>query len=609
LTLGGYDSSRLVWHSSTFQLNAAKQPQAYMQSISLSSTQVSSNFSSNSSLLLTSADQVSAIIDSSTPYLWLPQAVCDRFATALGLVYDEALNLYTYGGNDSTRDTLNKSQLSFNFTLSDLVISNNTVNITVPYAAFDLQLQYPAIPNTTYGALNATRYYFPLRRANTQAQYRIGRAFLQEAYIITDYDSNSFGVYQAVHNANPFGAVNLVAIPSSSAPQKSKSLPTSAIIGLVIGIIVLSVLIIFSVLFLLRRRRNMLKADDESEKKAIEVKPRTLFDRLRGRPREPLVHEASGSTNYPTEVAADATHERFELPAPLGPAELDSDSGTWEGTTENGTADSADLSAYERARRKLERQQAAAMMGLQTSPERETYPIEKTETDVSPVAHYRPSDIESPVSPVFGGGESPTIDEQPSPVSPGFLSPPTSPLAPHPDPPPMYRRINPVNVVYAGRLPENVQLPPVVPRLIGADGRTVRTIESTSTDPAGTNSSLGSHFTERESEDLYGSGNTNIVSPIASSSGSAGCDTSIISPVASNSTRSGDSRGFHIRGGSEIETDRTLSRSNTVPDEWPSRRRLGGTDLVHVPQPAENRFSWEEDKISGREASEEESSL
>jgi hypothetical protein len=174
----------------------------------------------------------------------------------------------------------------------------------------------------------------------------------------------------------------------------------------------------------------------------------------------------------------------------------------------------------------------------------------------------------------------------------------------------MYRRINPVNVVYAGRLPENVQLPAVVPRLIGADGRTVRSIESASTDLAGTNSSLGSHFTERESEDLYGSGNTNIVSPIASSSGSAaGCDTSIISPVASNSTRSGDSRGFHIRGGSEIETDRTLSRSNTVPDEWPSRRRLGGTDLVHVPQPAENRFSWEEDKISGREEVEEESPL
>ena len=53
-----------------------------------------------------------------------------------------------------------------------------------------------------------------------------------------------------------------------------------------------------------------------------------------------------------------------------------------------------------------------------------------------------------------------------------------------------------------------------------------------------------------------------------------------------------------MRGGSEIETDRT--------NLWPSRRRPGALgegeeDFVHVPQPAENRFSWEEDKISGRE--------
>ena len=138
----------------------------------------------------------------------------------------------------------------------------------------------------------------------------------------------------------------------------------------------------------------------------------------------------------------------------------------------------------------------------------EIYHVEKNQTDVLPVAHYRSSDIEPPVSPIFGGA-SPTIDDDPSPVSPGFVSPPTSPLAPPPDPPPRYRRINSVNVVYAGRLPDSIQLTAVVPRLIGAEGGTVQTIESASTDLAGTNSSLGSHFTERESEYLYGSRNTN----------------------------------------------------------------------------------------------------
>lgn len=185
------------------------------------------------------------------------------------------------------------------------------------------------------------------------------------------------------------------------------------------------------------------------------------------------------------------------------------------------------------------------------------------------------------------------------------------------DAPPMYTHINPLHVVYADRRPDNVQLPVVVQRVIGPDGQTIRTVESSITDPASTNSSLGSHFTERESEDLYESGNTNIVSPIASGStasgrsGSVSTGMNIVSAIASSSTRSGDSGGFHVSGGGEIETDRMLNRINALPDEWPSRRRLGGTDLVHVPQPAENRFSWEEDRISGREKQvvEEEGSL
>jgi hypothetical protein len=602
----------MIWHNVTFALNEAKLPQTFIQSISLFSAMTSSNFT-NSSPLLTTADRVNAIIDSSTPYLWLPQSVCDRFATALGLVYDNTLNLYTFGGNESHRDAIDKFQLSFNFTLSDLDSTGGIINIIIPYKAFDLQLRYPAIPNTTYGAANSTRNYFPLRQASNDAQYRIGRAFLQEAYIVTDYDRSLFGVYQAVHPLDPFGSVNLITInppPTSLFGEvpfstTKTSFSIGAIAGLVFGAIFLIVLIIFTVLFIFHRCRIQ-KTDDESVNKPIGTKPSTLLDRLRGRPRETFVHEASGSTGYPTEVGADATHERFELPAPLGPAELDNDSCTWEGTTENGTQDSADPSAYERARRKLERQQFAAMAAqLQASDE--TYPVEKNDTDISPIAHYRPSDIEFPLVSPICGGESLTVDDQPSPVSPGFISPPTSPMDPPTGAPPMYTRINPLHVVYAGRLPDNVQLPIVVPRVIGPNERTILTIESSITDPAGTNSSLGSHFTDRESEDLYERGNTNIVSPIASGStvsghsGSVSTGTNIVSPVVSSSTRSGDSRGFHVRGGSEIETDRTLHRSNPVRDQWPSRRRLGGTDLVHVPQPAENRFSWEEEMISGRE--------
>ncbi len=154
------------------------------------------------------------------------------------------------------------------------------------------------------------------------------------------------------------------------------------------------------------------------------------------------------------------------------------------------------------------------------------------------------------MSPIGAGpypfGELSTSSGQASPVSPGFASSPTTPTPPV-GPPPVYRRFNPSNIVYAGRLPDNVQLPRVVPRMIGPDGRTVRTDESLSSGQrSNPNHSLGSNFTENEAErrgmqtDLYGSGDTHIVSPAASGSSAGGSgDTNIVSPIASSGSGSG----------------------------------------------------------------------
>ena len=613
MTLGGYDANRFVPNTASFELNPSQEPQAFINSISVISSATSNNWTTSQQLLYT-ADRVSAIIDSSTPYLWLPQSVCDRFADSLGLSYNSTLDLYTFDSNASQHDTLENAQLTFTFSLSDVSSSSEVVNITLPYAAFDQQLTFPFIANTSYGSPDSQKYYFPIRPATTEAQYTIGRVFLQEAYLITDYERNNFSVHQAVHTADPIGNTSIVSIlrPSTSsfsgpkgAMSGHKAISTGAIVGIAIGAAVGIGLLSFAIFYFCRRRQHRDEVSDDE--KATESPPRGLLARFR-RPRPVLVHEATGSTNYPTEVGADATHERYELPAPLGPAELDSESGTLDGTTERGssTQDSANLSAYERARRKLERQQAAA---AQAQPTHETYPVEKSENDVSAVAHYRPpsnSDVESPlVSPVgaeSGSGGSLTISGQPSPVSPGFVSAPTSPISP----PPTYRRISPGNVVYAGRLPDNVQLPQIVPRIIGPDGRTIRAEETMVTEP--NTSTLGSHYTEDEdvSEDLYGSGSSN-------SNREAGSDPD----VGTDLYGSGSARGVNIRGGSgghpeadeskflreDMQSLRADMQTREILDPWSSRRRLAGEDLVHVPQPAANRFSWEEERISGNEES------
>lgn len=332
LTLGGYDSNRFIPHNINFNLNAGKQLLTFISSISVASSGSSNNWTKPVQLL-SPTDQVSAIIDSSTPYLWLPQAVCERFATALGLTYNTTLNLYTFDGNASQHNTLAASQLSFTVSLADISSTPATVDITLPYAAFDLQLTYPAIPFTNYGDANSTKYYFPLRQATNAAQYTIGRAFLQEAYVITDYERNTFSVHQAVHPTDSVGNNSIVNIirPDTSTftgvPTKSGSkLSTGAIVGIAIGAVAAIAIAVFGIFFICRRKRQKASGSDDEKPLENQSQPRTLLDRLRGRHRPPPIHEASGSSSYPTEVGADASHERFELPAPLGPVELDSES-------------------------------------------------------------------------------------------------------------------------------------------------------------------------------------------------------------------------------------------------------------------------------------------
>lgn len=614
MTLGGYDQNRFVPHNTTFELNPSQNPQAYINSVVVSSAASSNNWTTPVQLLNT-ADRVSAVIDSTTPYLWLPESVCNRFAESLGLTYNQSLNIYTFDGNPSQHDVLENAQLTFTFALSDIQSSGDDVNITLPYEAFDLQLTFPAIPGTNYGDANSTAYYFPLKQATNEAQYTIGRAFLQEAYLITDYERNTFSIHQAVHVANPIGNTSIVSItrPSDSTlspppTTSSKRLSTGAIVGIVVGVAIVVALIGFALYTFLRKRHHDF---DASSTEKLSSPPRTFLGRFRRRQPTPC-HEATGSTSYPTEVGADATHERFELPAPL-PAELDSESGTLYGTTEHGssTQDSLNISAYERARRKLERQQNSTSPRSATTDE--TYPVEKTDHDMSPVAHYRPgnaiSDIETPlVSPVGGEGSggSLTISGAPSPVSPGFgARADAAPISPT-SPPPTYRRIQPGNVVYAGRLPDNVQLPRIVPRIIGPDGSTIPAEATLETEP-GTNgssgsgsgageSSLGSMYTEIENHtlnsqgeaDLYGSGSERGASAVDVGAGQA------------RAIREEDESKFLREDIQALRADiQTREILDTVAQA--NRRRLDGEDLVHVPQPAENRFSWEEERLDGTE--------
>lgn len=167
LTLGGYDASRRIENDVSFTLASIETHDLVVgiQSITFSGP------STADVPLMPYGNGVLAFIDSTLPNLWLPLPVCDAFAQAFSLKFDELHQSYTI--NDTAHDTNVKKNANVIIQLGNFVTGGKTVNITFPYASFEL--------TSTSTTNNKTTRYFPLRQADNQAQYTLGRAFLQEA--------------------------------------------------------------------------------------------------------------------------------------------------------------------------------------------------------------------------------------------------------------------------------------------------------------------------------------------------------------------------------------------------------------------------------------------
>ena len=163
------------------------------------------------------------LIDSTVPDLWLPRPTCDLFEQAFHLTFDNSTGLYLV--NDSIHSRLVEMNPSVSIKISSHLANHTTVDIDLPYKAFDLQASSPIYPNATN--------YFPMRRAANNTQFTLGRTFLQEAYIIVDYERSNFSVHQAVfRDPNPMDIVTIH--PKRAVHQR---LSHGDIAGITIGII------------------------------------------------------------------------------------------------------------------------------------------------------------------------------------------------------------------------------------------------------------------------------------------------------------------------------------------------------------------------------------
>lgn len=255
LIFGGYDASRFTPNDVIFNMTGDNLRDIVVSIRSITSTTASGNTTLMSSPIL-------SFIDSTVPEIWLPTEACQQFEKAFGLTLDPTSELYLV--NASTHANLQKLNPNITFTLGNQKTGGPTTDIILPYASFDLNITAPLLTNTS-------SLYFPIRQTDNSQLYTLGRTFLQEAYVVTHYNSRTFNVSQCIFDDT--SPPHILALPadlytatSSTSPtdsntrtdgSKKKSISAGAIAGIVLGVLLgLACVALVATLLILRRRRK-----------------------------------------------------------------------------------------------------------------------------------------------------------------------------------------------------------------------------------------------------------------------------------------------------------------------------------------------------------------
>lgn len=196
LIFGGYDASRFIPNDVIFTMTGDN-----LRDIVVTIRSITSTTTTGNTTLMSTPEF--AFIDSTVPELWLPTEVCKEFEKAFEITLDDSTGMYLI--DNSTRKRLQDLNPNITLTLGNQKTGGNTVDIVLPYAAFDQNITAPLLPNRT-------SWYFPIMQTTDSQQYKLGRTFLQEAYVTTHYNSRTFNVSQTRFDESE--AAQVVALPS-----------------------------------------------------------------------------------------------------------------------------------------------------------------------------------------------------------------------------------------------------------------------------------------------------------------------------------------------------------------------------------------------------------
>ncbi|KAK4575050.1 hypothetical protein LTR86_000902 [Recurvomyces mirabilis] len=244
LTLGGFDTRKFVPNHDDLTFSFGSD---ISRDLLVGLTAITYDTTGSSPLL---AQKIDIFIDSMVSELWLPLSACEAFASAFKLVWNDTIQYYLV--DENVHDALLAQNPVFTFSLaqSGAEDANSTASIRLPYSAFDLNLTQPMF--------NTPTRYFPLKRAQNATQHTLGRTFLQEAYVIADYERGNFSVRQAAFSATSV-AQDLVAIlspidESTRLAEKDSHLAPGVLAGIAVAAVFVVSLAILGRLWLAKRQ-------------------------------------------------------------------------------------------------------------------------------------------------------------------------------------------------------------------------------------------------------------------------------------------------------------------------------------------------------------------
>lgn len=213
-----------------------------------------------------------ALLDSTLPYLYLPNSTIDWMKARFHLTESPLRGVFYYNGSDiqAANNTARDIQ-GLSFGLGTYLNNGTRHSIFLPFSAFNTTLSW------TYNLTTRNIVALPIRRSLTQYAI-LGRAFLQEAYVVADFDRGVFNVSQTTVNPSSESIVPIYSrywtdgtgpAPSNSTQSSQNTahgLSSGGIAGAVIGPLAAIVIILASLWYFRRRRRRLaLEPSDEKD--------------------------------------------------------------------------------------------------------------------------------------------------------------------------------------------------------------------------------------------------------------------------------------------------------------------------------------------------------